>query len=142
MAEPFGDPLNPGSGKRPAPTIEGTATEVSIEPASGEAMSPPDGIKDEAEGSKLKHGAQGAPPRTTPTELKSFFTHLAAGLLGGLIGVAALALGWNKLPVHNAPPPDLTSIEKRLSKLESARPPTGNTEALGLLDARVKTLEE
>jgi len=142
MAEPFGDPLNPGSGKRPAPTIEGTATEVSIEPASGEAMSPPDGIKDEAEGSKLKHGAQGAPPRTTPTELRSFFTHLAAGLLGGLIGVVAVALAWNKLPMRSAPAPDLSPIEKRLRKLETPPPPAGDAEALGLLDARVKRLED
>jgi len=142
MAEPFGDPLNPGSGKRPAPTIEGTATEVSIEPASGEAMSPPDGIKDEAEGSKLKHGAQGAPPRTTPTELRSFFTHLAAGLLGGLIGVVAVALAWNKLPMRSAPAPDLSPIEKRLRKLETPPPPAGDAEGLGLLDARVKRLED
>ena len=142
MAEPFGDPLNPGSGKRPAPTIEGTATEVSIEPASGEAMSPPDGIKDEAEGSNPKHGAKGAPPRTTPTELRSFFTHLAAGLLGGLIGVVAVALAWNKLPMRSAPAPDLSPIEKRLRKLETPPPPAGDAEALGLLDARVKRLED
>ena len=40
MAEPFGDQLNPGTGKRPAPTIEGTATEVSIDAAPGETGSP------------------------------------------------------------------------------------------------------
>jgi len=143
MAEPFGDPLNPGSGKRPAPTIEGTATEVAIEPNNTPSPAPEAQYgKDDPGASKAKRGAKGAPPRTSPTELKSFFTHLAAGLLGGLIGVMALALAWNKLPVHNAPPPDLTSIEKRLSKLESAAQPPGNTQALGLLDGRVKTLEE
>src|SRR5262249_45412703 len=107
-----------------------------------EAMSPPDGIKDEAEGSNPKHGAKGAPPRTTPTELRSFFTHLAAGLLGGLIGVVAVALAWNKLPMRSAPAPDLSPIEKRLRKLETPPPPAGDAEALGLLDARVKRLED
>ena len=43
--------------------------------------------------------------------------HLAAGLLGGLIGVVALAFAWNMLPMRNAPAPDLTPIETRLSKL-------------------------
>jgi hypothetical protein len=145
MAEPFGDPLNPGSGKRPAPTIEGTATEVSIDPARGDTAS----AKPEAEesksdlgGSKAKRGVTGTPPRTSPTELRSFFTHLAAGLLGGLIGVVALAIAWNKLPVRTATPPDLTPIESRLSKLETAPSPAGDTEALGALDARIKTLEE
>jgi hypothetical protein len=145
MAEPFGDPLNPGSGKRPAPTIEGTATEVSIDPAPGDTAS----AKPEAEesksdlgGSKAKRGVKGTPPRTSPTELRSFFTHLAAGLLGGLIGVVALAIAWNKLPVRTATPPDLTPIESRLSKLETAPSPAGDTEALGALDARIKTLEE
>ena len=145
MAEPFGDQLNPGSGKRPAPTIEGTATEVSIDAAPGETGSPDPAVEAETsdpEGSEPKHGPKKPPPRTSPTELKGFFTHLAAGLLGGLIGVVALALFWNKLPVRNAAAPDLTPIEGRLAKLESAPPPAGDTAALGALDARVKTLED
>lgn len=144
MAEPFGDPLNPSSGKRPAPTIEGAATEVSLDPAPGETASatPEAGeSKSDLDGSKAKR-AKGTPPRTSPTELRSFFTHLAAGLLGGLIGVVALALAWNKLPVRTAAPPDLAPIESRLSKLETAPPPAGDTEALGTLDGRIKTLEE
>ena len=144
MAEPFGDPLNPSSGKRPAPTIEGTATEVSLDPAPGERASatPEAGeSKSDLDGSKAKR-AKGTPPRTSPTELRSFFTHLAAGLLGGLIGVVTLALAWNELPVRTAAPPDLAPIESRLSKLETAPPPAGDTEALGTLDGRIKTLEE
>ena len=35
MAEPFGEQDEAGSGKRPAPTIEGKATEISTEPAPG-----------------------------------------------------------------------------------------------------------
>jgi hypothetical protein len=145
MAEPFGDQLNPGSGKRPAPTIEGTATEVSIDAASGETGSPDPAVvaeKSDPEGSEPKRGPKKPPPRTSPTELQGFFTHLAAGLLGGLIGVVALALFWNKLPVRNAAAPDLAPIEGRLSKLESAPPPAGDTAPLGALDSRIKTLEE
>ena len=121
MAEPFGDQLNPGTGKRPAPTIEGTATEVSIDAAPGETGSPDPAVEAETsdpEGPEPKHGPKKPPPRTSPTELKGFFTHLAAGLLGGLIGVVALALFWNKLPARNAAAPDLTTIEGRLAKLE------------------------
>jgi hypothetical protein len=145
MAEPFGDQLNPGSGKRPAPTIEGTATEVSIDPAPGESGTPDPAIeaeKSDAEGSEPKRGPKKPPPRTSPTELKGFFTHLAAGLFGGLIGVVALALAWNKLPVRTAAAPDLAPIESRLSKLESAPAPAGDAAALGALDSRIKTLEE
>jgi hypothetical protein len=145
MAEPFGDQLNPGSGKRPAPTIEGTATEVSIEPAPGETDSPgvaAEAEKSESEGSEPKHGPKKPPPRTSPTELKGFVTHLAAGLLGGLIGVVALALAWNKLPVRTAAAPDLAPIESRLSKLESTPAPAVDAAALGALDSRIKTLEE
>jgi hypothetical protein len=144
MAEPFGDQLNPGSGKRPAPTIEGTATEVSIDPAPDETGSPDPAVeaeKSDPEGSEPKRGPKKPPPRTSPTELKGFFTHLAAGLLGGLIGVVALSLFWNKLPVRNTAAPDLTLVNSRLSKLESAPPPAGDP-ALGALDARIKTLED
>jgi len=145
MAESFDDPHRPGSGKRPAPTIEGTATEVSVDPAPGETASPDPAMeagKSGPGGPKAKHGAKGAPPRTSPTELKGFLTHLAAGLLGGLIGVVALALAWNKLPVRIAAPPDLSPLERRLAKLETASPPVGNAEALGQFDARLKALEE
>jgi hypothetical protein len=145
MAEPFGDQLNPSCGKRPAPTIEGTATEVSIDPAPGETGSPDPATEAETsnpEGSEPKHGPKKPPPRTSPTELKGFFTHLAAGLLGGLIGVVALSLVWNKLPARNAAAPDLTPIEGRLSKLEAAPPPAGDVAVLGALDARIKTLED
>jgi hypothetical protein len=145
MAESFDDTHRPGSGKRPAPTIEGTATEVSVDPAPGETASPDpamEAAKSDPGGPKAKHGAKGAPPRTSATELKSFLTHLAAGLLGGLIGVVALALAWNKLPVRIAAPPDLSPLEHRLTKLETAPPPVENAEALGQFDARLKALEE
>ena len=143
MADTFGDHMSAGSGKRPAPTIEGTATEVTVDPAPDETASPDPAVEAEApdpEGSKPKP-PKGPPPRTSPTELKSFVTHLAAGLLGGLIGVVGLAVAWNMIPLGATNAPDLTPLESRLAKLETA-PPAGDAAALGALDARVKTLEE
>lgn len=73
-------------------------------------------------------------------ELRGFVTHLAAGLLGGLIGVLALSFFWNKLPAGNGAgaKPDLTTIEQRIGALESAPKETGD---LSGLDARIKSLE-
>jgi hypothetical protein len=145
MADTFDDRLNPGSSKRPAQTIEGTATEVSVDSPPDEAASPGVGAeagKPEPEGAKSKPGAKGPPPRTSPSELKGFFTHLTAGLLGGLIGVVALALFWNKLPVRSTAPQDLSPFEKRLAKLQTAPAPADDTAALNALDTRVKALEE
>jgi len=144
MADTFGDHMSAGSGKRPAPTIEGIATEVTVDPSPDETASPDPAVEAEApdpEGSKPKP-PKGPPPRTSPTELKSFVTHLAAGLLGGLIGVVGLAVAWNMIPLGATNAPDLTPLESRLAKLETAPPPAGDAEALGALDARVKTLEE
>jgi hypothetical protein len=145
MAESFSDhDKNEGSGKRPAPTIEGTATEVAVEPASGDdATADPAANEPEADlgAPEAKPGARMLPPRTSPSELKSFVTHLAAGLLGGLVGILALALAWNKIPIRTAAVPDMSALQRRLDKLEAAPAPAGDTEALGLLDARIKTLE-
>ena len=56
--------------------------------------------------------------------------------------MVGLALAWNMIPLGTTNAPDLTPLEGRLAKLESAPPPAGDREALGALDARVKTLEE
>jgi len=144
MAEPFGDQNENMGPKRPAPTIEGTATEVLIEPASVDDVG---GDPAEAEADlgapEAKPSARRAPPRTSALEFKSFLTHLAAGLLGGLVGVLALAFAWNKLPIRTAERPEVSALERRLGKLEAAPAPApaGDTEALGQLDARLKTLE-
>ena len=133
MADTFGDHMSAGSGKRPAPTIEGTATEVTVDPAPDETASPPSIRRptggrrilpsrptQDAEGSKPKR-PKGPPPRTSPTELKSFVTHLAAGLLGGLIGVVGLALAWNMIPLGATNAPTSTPLESRLAKLDRRR---------------------
>jgi hypothetical protein len=145
MAEPFGDQNENAGPKRPAPTIEGTATEVLIEPASGDDAAG-DPAADETEAglgaAEAKPSAKRAPPRTSASELRSFLTHLAAGLLGGLVGVLALAFAWNKIPVRTAAAPDVSGLQRRLDKLEAAPTSTGDAAALGQLDARLKTLEE
>lgn len=145
MAEPFGDQNEHMGPKRPAPTIEGTATEVLIEPTSGDNAAGDAAADAEADlgAPEAKPSAKRAPPRTSALELKSFLTHLAAGLLGGLVGVLALALAWNKLPIRTAAAPDVSALEQRLGKLEAAPPPApaGDTEELGQLDARLRTLE-
>lgn len=158
MATPFSDQDRGGKGKRPAQTIEGTATEVSVESANEEAAreeaarTEPDGEPhagddegfippQDSEDRNFKD--DGPPPRATLGELKSFVTHLAAGVLGGLVGVIALALAWG-LPSgktdHAAPA--LDKLGQRIAKLESAPTPQGNTEEITALDSRVKTLEQ
>ena len=155
MAEPFGDQdQSPGgAGKRPAATIEGTATELAVERADDDAASAePDSQAGASEGQAYIAGGAAEPrgtqsdpppPRTSLSELKSFVTHLAAGLLGGLVGVVALAIAWGGLPAGNkGAPADTTKLEQRLAKLESATPASGDTVALAQIDSRIKTLED
>src|SRR5262245_18823077 len=158
MANPFSDQDRGGKGKRLAQTIEGTATEVSVKAANEEsareqaARTEPDGEPGAAgdEGfippqdtEERDFGEDGPPPRATLGELKSFVTHLAAGVLGGLVGIIALTLAWG-LPSgktdHTAPAFD--KLDQRVAKLESAPAPQGNTEEITSLDLRVKALEQ
>jgi hypothetical protein len=151
MAEPFGDKQQ-DAGKRPAQTIDGTATEVSVEPASdAEARVEPGAEPEIGEPPYLPGAAAEAadsepappPPRASLPELKSFMTHLAAGVLGGLVGVIALAFAWDGLDLgkDSGPAPDLATFEQRVAKLESAPPPTADAEALSPLESRIAALE-
>lgn len=154
MAEPFGDQdQNPGgAAKRPAQTIEGTATEVSVEPAANEkdraASEPPSEAS--ADRPHLAGGPAGGgeadaapPPRSSPSKFKSFVTHLAAGLVGGLVGVAALALAWDGLATReDGGPPGIAALEQRLAKLEAAPPASANTETISQLESRIAALEQ
>jgi hypothetical protein len=168
MVEPFGDhdTGQGGAGKRPAPTIEGTATEVSIETPADEAAAAEaaaereDGERDEEEAapeSEVESESPAAhvdeepqpaerrvppPPAATMSEMKSFVTHLAAGLLGGLIGVIALAFAWHLIPAgKDESAAELGKINERVAKLEAAPAPALDTEALAKLDGRIKALE-
>jgi hypothetical protein len=150
MTDPFGD-KDQAASKRPAQTIEGTATEVAVEPAPVEAASAAASQGDRCEGSDQAHGAAGderqpppQPPRTRFAAFKSFMTHLAAGLIGGLIGVIALALssGGFGPGKDSTPSPEVTALQQRIAKLEGAPAPAPDTQALAGLEGRVKALED
>jgi hypothetical protein len=146
MADPFGDPNDPGASKRPAPTIEGTATEITSEPAAAESAASEvangsDNDDGFAERTEPAHEPP-PPPRTSADDLKGFFTHLAAGLLGGLIGVIALAFAWKLLPPGSGEKSEIAALQARVDKLQSAPAPSGDAKAVAALDQRVKALED
>jgi hypothetical protein len=147
MAEPFGIQDQGGPGKRPAPTIEGTATEVSVEPAlddapeagsDGDAAPHPAAGQSETEKAEAKQSFR---PRLAA--LKSFMTHLAAGLVGGIIGVGALALAWSNLDFGSgdAPSPEIANLEQRIAQLEAAPAPSVDSEKVAQLESRIAALE-
>ena len=77
--------------------------------------------------------------------MKSFFTHCVAGLVGGLIGVAALALTWSGLDLGGdttpAPAPEIAALEQRVAKLEAAPPSSVDAGTLTELKSRLAALE-
>jgi hypothetical protein len=142
MAHPFGD-QGQGSGggaKRPSQTIEGTATEIKAEPAPAEPQAEPK-TGDAAPSAEPGRSQAAAAPPPRPGRVKSFFTHCVAGLVGGLVGVGALAYAWSGLDLGQgaAPAPDMAGLEQRLDKLEAA--PSADAEALSALKAQIAALE-
>lgn len=134
MADPFGD--RDQASKRPARTIEGTATEVVVEPAEGDASAAATEAKGE-ERAGSEEPAQGAePPRTRIAAAKSFMSHLVAGLIGGLIGVIAAALS------SGGTSPDVASLEQRIVKLEGAPRPAPDTKPVAAMEGRIAALED
>jgi hypothetical protein len=147
MASPFGDQdQSPGgAAKRPAQTIEGTATEVNVEPAPGEethaeSKEEPTGM-DASQQTDDRQPASPPPPR--PGRVKSFITHCLAGLIGGLIGVAALALAWSGLDLggETKPAPAISALEQRVAKLEAAPSSSADPGTLSELKSRLAALE-
>jgi hypothetical protein len=139
MANPFGD--RDQASKRPAQTIEGTATEVVVEPAERHASATAtEGGRGEGEDQAERPGeerANGAePPRTRIAAAKSFMSHLVAGLIGGLIGVIAAALS------SGGPSPDVTWLEQRIAKLEGAPHLAPDEKTIAEMESRVAALEE
>lgn len=150
MAHPFGDQdQSPGgAAKRPAHTIEGTATEVKVEPEPGEtARAEPEAKTQKSEAPSTGEAAPSrqaaSPPPPRPGRVKSFFTHCVAGLIGGLVGVAALAYAWSGLDLGQGakPAPDLAALEQRLAKLEVAPPASVDAETLSALKAQLAGIE-
>jgi len=149
MAHPFGDQDQGlgGAAKRPAQTIEGTATEVATEPAPGEearAEPEPEAKTNETD---LAGGAAGSgeakspPPR--PGRVRSFFTHCLAGLIGGLVGVVGLSLAWSGLDLgkDTQPQPGIAALEQRVAKLEAAPSAAVDADTMAQLKSRVAALE-
>jgi hypothetical protein len=150
MAHPFGDQdQSPGgAAKRPAHTIEGTATEVKVEPEPGEtARAEPEAKTQKSEAPSTGEAAPSrqaaSPPPPRPGRVKSFFTDCVAGLIGGLVGVAALAYAWSGLDLGQGakPAPDLAALEQRLAKLEVAPPASVDAETLSALKAQLAGIE-
>jgi hypothetical protein len=174
MAKRFGgeDKSSEEAAKRPAATIDGTATVVEIEPQ--DAAAPAEEADIAAPAEEPRNGpaspapeppaieasaAEAPPPSETeearriefgqpPTQksasgFRSFATHLAAGMLGGLVGAIALALAWDALDLGGGGvAPDTSALEERLAKLEAAPAPPGDNAALAALDTRIKDLEK
>lgn len=149
MAHPIGDQdQSPGgAAKRPAQTIEGTATEVAIEPAPGEEARAEPEPEVKANETDLAGGAAGSgeakspPPR--PGRVRSFFTHSLAGLVGGLVGIVGLALAWSGLDLgkDTQPQPGIAALEQRVAKLEAAPSSAVDADTVAELKSRVAALE-
>jgi hypothetical protein len=128
--------------KRPAPTIEGTATEVAIEDPNAETeVDAGDEATASEEPPHTTAAASEPPSKPHPrfARLKGFVSHLAAGALGGLIVWLASLLGLLDFGKQTAPAPEIAALEQRLAKLEGASP--GSAETLSTLDARIAALE-
>lgn len=152
MADPFGDKNNDAdAGKRPTQTIEGTAEEIPSEHPSqtldeqdartadetaldsaGSGESPTGTVDDDDE--------PAAPPRPSQSG-GGFFSHVMAGVIGGVIGVVALFLGvtfYPSLVTRSAP-----ELEARLEALENEEPASAGVseENFAGLQERVAKLE-
>jgi hypothetical protein len=152
----------PGSSKRPSRVIELEAEEVEIEVKSGEDESTGDGDAqdgDEDAGGTIaseKPGDRPKPPpqRTKPSDVKGFVTHLAAGLIGGLVGVVGAGFGLEKLPLagllgNSETPQQITGIEQRLDALDGKLAGHSKTlegvassQKLGALETRLAAVEK
>lgn len=91
------------------------------------------------------------PQRTRPSDVRSFVTHLAAGLVGGLIGVVGAGIGLDKLPIpgfsaSDSTPAKTAQYEERLleinTALEEQAKSLANRPAIADLDALKKRLDE
>jgi hypothetical protein len=147
------------AGKRPAPTIEGKATEVSVEPetAQAETAEPAAAHITDGGGEPRESGEDAATEAAEDTvhpdkaarslaatllgALTSFTTHAAAGLLGGLLVLLGVGLGY--LPLGEpSEPAALAPLKDRVAKLEAEPSTPDNTVALKTMDTRLATLED
>jgi len=156
------------AGKRPAPTIEGTATEVTVEPAAeeaaaakdeakartktaDEAQAPPAGAdetdqtedtEETADDEQPEAKAASTPPPRGYSRIGSILSHLTAGLLGGLVGAGAIAFVWTYLPTNQQPKTaDLKPLEDRVAALEAAPEAPDSGPEIAKMEARLDALE-
>ncbi len=151
-----------GSSKRPSRVIELEAEEVEIEVnpdrevQAGDADGNESGDEDAGTtDSPDKTGTRPKrpPQRTKPSEVKGFVTHLAAGLIGGLVGVVGAGVGLEKLPLSgllgkSEAPEQISGIEqrlnafdKKLADLSKALEGAASPDKLGSLEKRLAGLE-
>ncbi len=149
MADPFGDKNNDADAdKRPSQTIEGTAEEIPSEHPSqtGDeqaARAEDETLIDSAEPGDAGTADEDNVPIAPPPSHSGggFFTHLMAGVIGGVIGAVALVLAvtfYPSLVTRSAP-----ELEARLEALENQEPAAAGVseEDLASLTDRVAKLE-
>jgi hypothetical protein len=157
------------AGKRPGPTIDGTATEVTVEPAAEEAgaatgeaaakddeaaktdqatLEPPAADDDDEQAEERAADDErpeekaAPPPRPRGSRIGSVLSHLTAGILGGLVGAGAIAFAWTYLPTNQpAEAPDLKPLEDRLAALESAPEAPDAGPEIAQMESRLDALE-
>ena len=142
MANPSG---NGDQGKRPTQTIEGTATEVAVEPMPGQdaAAAGEEERNQASENGDAEQSQTPPPPKPARSRVRTLATHLGAGLIGGVLAVTALAYLWNGFGIGTepAPPAGVSALEQRLAKLEEARPTVPDADVLSKLADQVGAVE-
>ena len=131
--------------RRPSPTIDLKAEEVDEADAKAETGAQTGNGKAEQKEKEAEEDSESSPPdtdgpadeppqRTTPGDVRGFVTHLAAGLVGGVIGVVGVGIGLDKLPFSTLTGETQSKAETAASDALGAR--------LGALEAKVTTLGE
>ena len=146
MADPFGD-----QSKRPAPTIEGTATEIktddetpaSVKDASSAESIEPDRAAADPDNRKAawEAGANSVPPppARSGNSMRNALLSLFAGLIGGAIAALALPYVWKD--GAGVLPADDSALAARIAKLEAAPPPDSTeNERIARLEESLKTM--
>ena len=147
---------------RPAGDAKSSAkTSAAASTRKDDTKKPADGKDDAKKAAGAKDAKSAKPvqqadaqPRTSRLELRSFATHLAAGLVGGLIGVVGAGIGIGQLttgePDRSAPlQAEITQLQSRLAALQArvdeqakSSRTAATSEDLGTLASRVETLEK
>lgn len=117
-----------GHGRPPAPQPEAPQVAETSAPSKAAASSPASaGAAGKADASATAKPAAGAPPASGPPRSGArgnggFFTHVAAGLAGGLVALLAADILASQLGFETTDRPDpVKGLEQRIASLESNR---------------------